>query len=195
MKKLILSAAVASAFLAPQAFAQNKNFEGFSLGLSANFNSGKTEIPGESPSESSTTAGIKGTYGWGFDKSNFILSASVAYDTGNIKMGTTSGGTSAVGKGLTMVSVEPGFKASNDMLIYAKLGYATVKGELSAGGIGSENYDGTNIGIGLRTMMNKNWSIDFEAQQINFKAKYSSAAGYDIKPSATVFSIGANYHF
>jgi opacity protein-like surface antigen len=192
MKKFILATAVATAALVPQAFAQSKNFEGFSAGLSANFNNGKTEIPGQSPSESSTTAGIKGTYGWGFAGSNFILGASLAYDTGNVKMGTTSSGTSAVGKGLTTISIEPGFKASNDALVYAKLGYATVKGEVDTS---SDNYSGTSFGIGVRSMLAKQWSLDLEAQQFNFTGKYSASVSGDIKPSATVISVGVNYHF
>lgn len=195
MKKLILSAAIASAFLAPQAFAQNKNFEGFSVGLSANFNNMKTEIPGQSPSESSSTLGIKANYGWALS-SNFILGLSASYDTGNIKAGSIpASNVSATGKGLTVVSIDPGFKVSNDTLVYAKLGYATVQGVLEGAITGSENYNGTAIGLGVRSMMGKNWSVDVEAQQINFTAKNSTAAGGDVKPSNAVISVGVNYHF
>lgn len=195
MKKLMMAAAVASACWAPQAFAQGKSFEGLSLGLSANFNSGKTDIPGQSPSESSTTAGLKAAYGWAMNPT-FILGLSVSYDMGNVKMGTTANGaTGLVGKGLTVISIDPGAKISNSTLLYARLGYAAVKDEASGGINASENYDGTAIGIGLRNMMGKNWSLEFEYLQPNFTAKRSTAFGGDVKPGASVLSIGVNYHF
>jgi opacity protein-like surface antigen len=193
MKKLILAAAVASTFLAPQAFAQSKNFEGFSLGLSANFNNGKTEFPGQAPSDNSTTAGIRARYGWAFG-GNFTLGLGASYDPGEIKTGTASG-VIGVGKGLTVVSIEPGYKISPNMLVYARLGYSTIKGESSGALVASENYSGTAAGLGWRSMLNKNWSADLEVQQMTFTAKYGVAAGGDVKPSATVVSLGINYHF
>lgn len=195
MKKLILAAAVATTLLAPQAFAQSKNFEGFSAGLTANFNSMKTDFTSQSPSDTSTTAGIKAAYGWALSN-NFILGLGVSYDLGNVKAGSVPAwNVSAVGKDLTVVSIEPGFKVSNDTLVYAKLGYATVKGQLEGASSASENYSGTSVGIGARTMLNKNWSADLEAQQLTFTGKYSTGVANDIKPSATVVSLGINYHF
>lgn len=195
MKKLILAAAVATTLLAPQAFAQGKSFEGFSVGLSANFNNMKTEFSSQSPSDTSTTAGIKAAYGWALG-SNFILGLGASYDLGNAKAGSAPAlNVSAVGKDLTVVSVEPGFKVANDTLVYAKLGYATVKGQLEGASTASETYNGTSFGIGVRTMLNKNWSADLEAQQLNFMGKYSTGVASDIKPSATIVSLGLNYHF
>jgi len=45
MKKLIIVAAIATSFAAPQAFAQAKNFEGLSVGGNLNLISTSTEIP------------------------------------------------------------------------------------------------------------------------------------------------------
>lgn len=195
MKKLILAAAVATTLLAPQAFAQSKSFEGFSVGLSANFNSMKTEFSNQSPSDTSTTAGIKAAYGWALGN-NFILGLGASYDLGNVKAGSVPAlNVSAVGKDLTVVSIEPGFKVANDTLVYAKLGYATVKGQLEGASTASETYSGTSVGVGVRTMLNKNWSADLEAQQLNFTGKYSTGVTSDIKPAATIVSLGLNYHF
>jgi opacity protein-like surface antigen len=193
MKKLILATAVASAFLAPQAFAQSKNFEGFSAGLSASSNNGKTEFSGQAPTGDSTTTGLLAKYGWGFG-GNFNLGVGLSYDLGEIKTGTASGAT-GVGKALTILSVEPGYVINSNLLVYVKFGYATIKGETSGSLVGSQNYDGTSAGLGLGYMLGKNWSVGAEAQQINFTGKNSVAAGGDIKPSVSTVSANINYHF
>ncbi len=195
MKKFILATAVVAATFAPQAFAQSKNFEGFSLGATANFNNAKTEVPGASYSDTSTTLGLKAAYGWNLGN-NFILGAGLSYDTGNIKAGTNAAGTvSVVAKGLTVLSVEPGIKASNDVLIYGKLGYATVRGEASGAVSTSDTYNGNSFGLGARFMVAKGMSVDVEAQQLTFTAQNSAILGGDVKPSASVFAVGFNYHF
>lgn len=198
MKKLILCAAIASAGLTTQAFAQSKSFEGFSAGLTVNANNAKADVSGTSPqsvSGTSSTVGVKAIYGWAMG-GNFILGADFFYDGGTIKLGTSTSGTDVTGTGLTSLSIDPGVKVSNDTLVYAKLGYATVKGSLSGGGAsGSDNYDGTVFGVGVRSMIDKNWSFDVEAAQYNFTAKRSVSAGGDIKPANTAVMFGLNYHF
>lgn len=188
MKKLILAAAVTGAFLAPQAFAQSKNFEGLSVGLSANFNNAKMEVAGVSISDTSTTAGLKVAYGWAMSN-QFILSAGLSYDTGKAKVFSGSG-LEVYAQDTTILSIEPGIKMADNVLGYAKLGYATTKGVGTYNGYSaSENYTGVSYGLGVRAMLNKNWSADLEFQQVNFSEKNS------VKPSATVTSIGINYHF
>ncbi len=194
MNKLMLSTAVAIVCVASQAHAQNRNFEGLSLGISANFNNAKTEYPAQSPSDSSSTGGIRAAYGWTFG-SNAIVTLGASYDLGSVKTGSTTTGVTGVGKGLTVVSIDPGYKISHNMLVYAKLGYATVKGETEGALVSSENYSGTTVGLGLSSMLSNKWSVDLEAQQLTFAGKYSVAAAGDVKPSATVVSLGINYHF
>jgi opacity protein-like surface antigen len=188
MKKVILSVAVAGAFLAPQAFAQSKNFEGFSLGLSANFNNAKMEGYGISPSDNSTTAGIKAAYGWALGTSA-ILSLGASYDTGKAKVFSGSG-YELYGQDTTILSIEPGFKMAPNVLGYLKLGYATLKGVGTYQTItAKDNYTGTAYGLGVRGMLAKNWSADLEFLQADFSSKDG------VKPSGSVTSIGVNYHF
>lgn len=193
MKKTIVLAAMTAACVAPQAFAQSRNFEGLSLGLSANFNNAKTEFPGQAPTDTSTTAGIHARYGWALG-ANLNLSLSASYDMGDVKSGTASGVT-GVGKDVTVLSVDPGFKLSPDLLLYARLGYASVKGVTSGALVSSETYSGTAAGLGVRSMLSKTWSAQVEALQLTYAGKYSVAASGDVKPSASVIALGVNYHF
>lgn len=193
MKKLLLGTALATVFLAPQVHAQSGSFEGFSARLSVNFNNNKTEIPQGSPTDSSTTSGIRAAYGWALG-SQFVLSAHLSYDMGTMKAGSQSG-VNAEAKNLSTLGVSPGFKVTPNFLAYATLGYSSVKGEISGTFKGTETYDGLGYGAGVRYLLAKSWSVDAEYFQTTFTGKYSKAALGDIKPSLSVYSIGVNYHF
>lgn len=193
MKQILIGAALAAAFLTPKVYAQSGSFEGLSTRLGVNFNNNKTEIPQGAPTDSSTTSGIRASYGWALGHP-FVLTTHLSYDLGTMKAGSQSG-VNAEAKNLSTLGISPGFKFTPNLLAYATVGYSSVKGEISGAFRGTETYEGFGYGAGVRYMLAKNWSVDAEYFQTTFFGKYSKAALGEIKPSLSVYSIGVNYHF
>jgi len=200
MKKLLL-AAVLGAALAPQAFAQGRNFEGFSVGVNANSSSVSTEATG---------TGVSGKFGDGSE--NFTLQAAYGvsmggngvfglggtytladFNAGNIASGGAT--VSLKGKDMYSLYVEPGFLVNPSTLVFAKAAYISMKGETSASGVtgGSENFDGLGYGAGVRMSFGKTAYWQFELTQSDYNAK--SISGLNLKPSAFNRTIGIGFRF
>lgn len=201
MKKLLIATTVAASFFAPQAFAQAKSFEGFSVGVNLNAATGSSEIAVGSDfnknGDSSTNVGVQAAYGLALGES-FVLGLGATYDFGDLKGGsisTTSGGYELKGKDRYSVYIEPGFAISSSTMAYAKLGYQGVKGEinLSTGQTLSDDYSGVGYGAGIRSMLNRNMYLQAEFVQIYFDEK--TQGGIRSKPSATVGTLGVGYKF
>ena len=200
MKKILL-AAVLGAALAPQAFAQGRNFEGFSVGVNASSSSVSTEATG---------TGVSGKFGDGSE--NFTLQAAYGvsmggngvlglggtytladFNAGNITSGATT--TSLKGKDMYSLYVEPGFLVNPSTLVFAKAAYISMKGETSGSGVtgGSENFDGLGYGAGVRMSFGKTAFWQFELTQSDYNAK--SISGLNLKPSSFNRTIGIGFRF
>lgn len=201
MKKILIATAVAATLFTPHVFAQARNFEGFSLGLNLNAASASSEISGvgffNKNGDTTTTGAIQAAYGFPVGDA-FVFGIGASYDFGDLKVGSTSAsGTSYELKGKDRYSVyfEPGLLIANSSMVYAKIGYQGMKGEInfSTGQSSSDDYFGAGYGAGIRTMVNKNVYVQAEFVQMYFDEKTQN--GVRTKPSATVGTIGVGYKF
>eukprot|EP01041_Mallomonas_annulata_P040002 gene40002-63812_t len=96
MKKLLIASAIVATFVTPQAFAQAKNFEGFSVLGGVNLVSGTTEVTSTvfngSASESSQNLGLQAQYNFALGES-FVLGLGANIGLGDLKAGVLSNGT------------------------------------------------------------------------------------------------------
>lgn len=201
MKKILIASAVAATIFVPQVFAQARNFEGLSLGVNLNAASTSSEISGAGFSnengDTSTHVGVQAAYGFPLGDT-FVLGIGATYDFGDLKSGSTSvsgAGYELKGKDRYSVYFEPGFVVSNSSIVYAKIGYHGMKGEinLSTGQTYSDDYSGAGFGAGVRTMVNKNLYFQAEFIQAYFDEKTQN--GIRLKPSATIGTVGVGYKF
>lgn len=200
MKRLILVAAVAIACLAPKAFAQAKNFQGFSItGNWVQTNSGlevQTKPSVTYGNSTSTNLGLQGQYNWPLgDRLLVGVGAQLLQNdmrVGNLtaietKFGeetTTTGDVKASSQSLIFVS--PGYALSNRHLIYGKLG--ALSGELQARlGSLTEKRAGTGVGfgIGFQSLLTENIFVQFELLSSVYSDSYKN----------TQTSIGVGFKF
>ncbi|MDH4479375.1 MAG: outer membrane beta-barrel protein [Rhodoferax sp.] len=201
MKAFLLAAVVSTATLAPQAFAQGRNFEGFSVGANATSSSVGTDAKGLGVSDkfgdSSENFGLQAAYGFPMG-SNGVLGLGGTYTLADFNAGNISSGSTAMklkGKDMYSLYVEPGFLVNPSTLIFAKAAYISMKGETSIVGStgGSENFDGLGYGAGVRMSFGKSAFWQFELTQSDYNAKTVSAI--NLKPSAFNRTIGVGFRF
>ena len=203
MKKLIIVAAIATSFAAPQAFAQAKNFEGLSVGGNLNLISTSTEIPYRGYrlnglGQEATIAGLQAAYSFAFSDV-FLLSVGGTYNLGDVNAGTVtdngSTGTLMLQNGMSLY-VEPGFMLSEKNLGYAKVSYN--RGSIKAQGeetSRTQDITGSGFGFGIRTLLSKNLFLQVEVDRIQFGSARFSGSTDDFKSSATMGSLGIGYKF
>jgi len=203
MKKLIIAAAIATSFAAPQAFAQAKNFEGFSVGGNLNVISTTTEIPVgvyrvNGIGQQATNASLQAAYSFAASDV-FLLSVGGAYNLGDVDAGavTTNGSTVTLllQNGMSLY-VEPGFMLNDKNLGYAKVSYnrASAKGQTGATSI-TQDITGNGFGFGIRTLFSKNLFLQVEVDRIQFGSARLAGEKEDFKSSATMGSLGIGYKF
>ena len=186
-KNIVVAALIAGSFVSISAFAQGKNFEGFSVALNANSASSNTER---------NTAGLIENFG--DSPQNFILQA--AY---GVPMGSNGifgmGGTYTLadfnagpikGKDRYSLYLEPGLMVDGSTLIYVKASYVNMKGEAAPG---NANFDGLGYGAGLRMAFGKNTFWQLEFTQSDFNSKDIGGIGY--KPTSFNRTLGIGYRF
>jgi hypothetical protein len=164
--------------LAPQAFAQAANQVGFSLSLNGNMSAASTELTtggvGSKFTNNSQNAGVQGAYAMALGP-NALLGLGASYSVSDLTYGSfTAGGVAAELKGRDMYAlyVEPGYVISPAALVYGKLAYLGMKGEVTSAGVAtSEVYDGVGYGIGFRVLLDKNFFVQIEAMQNDFNRK------------------------
>jgi len=192
MKKLILSATLAGAFFAPQAFAQANNFQGFSLGGSVNIASTKSDnsVLGSGSATSDTNASLWAQYTMALG-TQFTLGLGAAADVGELKAGTWSPGVDAKLKNMTSWYVAPGYAMSNSALFYGKIAAFTTKA--SATGQTDQDLSGYGYGIGFQNLLSKNLLMQYELMAN--KADEKSVGAAKLNGSNLVLSIGVGYKF
>ena len=206
MKKSIELAALAIAVVASTpVLAQVSNFTGPSVGLSLDHVAVTSEVRDSATGtdqnglgQSSVGASVYGAYGFNLSN-NMVLSVGASYSLTNAKAyELTNGGNSIVNKlkNQSSVYLEPGFLVSDKTLAYGKVSYEAAKfaAEITGQTDESKNIHGVGYGFGIRTMIDKAWSLQAEIKHV----KYGSAdldATTSLKTTANIGSIGLGYKF
>lgn len=197
LKKTILLAAVIAA-TAPQAFAQAKNFEGFSL--SGNLAVAKTTTDvtfgGATLSDSGTSTNLDVQLQYSFALApQFVLGVGATIGTGNNKSGTV-GGSDISTKDRASFDIVPGYVLSDSTLLYGKVSALSATGVAEgAGGNSSTSLSGIGYGLGVRSMIDKSmfFLVGYDWNRYDEKTINGGAATF--KPKADVFSLGFGYKF
>jgi hypothetical protein len=202
MKKVLIAAAVAASCIAPQAFAQTNGasgFTGFSAAANANASTSSTEVSGSGAyvdmGKSSQDVSLQAAYGFALGN-NYVLGLGATYALGDLKFGSASAGNltaSLKGKDAYSIYLEPGYAFSSSTLVYAKLAYLGMKGEVEGSSRGSEDFSGVGYGVGVRHKLNKNLFLQGEITQADYSGE--TVAGTSFKPSGTTGTVGIGYQF
>jgi opacity protein-like surface antigen len=212
MKKLLLLAALSVA--TTSVFAQAKNFEGPSaalsfaaVGVDTKFSYADADGANGSTSfgKTSFVTGLDLSYAKAID-SNWLMGFGITYDLNKTKAGEFSDsddqGTSSLSikaKNHYSVYVQPTYALNNSTALFAKVGYHSMKGEMTYtdGSSDSEKFKGIGYGFGVKTFVNKNLFIQAEAQIVDFKNKSFSdedgSWGYKVKSNAGIISVGYKF--
>lgn len=203
MKKLLLTAAFSAAFVAPQAFAQANNFSGISVAANATFTTsnmelGVADLGSVKVGDSSENVMLQGAYGFQVSD-KVIVGLGATYTLGDAKLASLNVGelnARIEAKDMYSVYLEPGFAVSPTTLVYGKLAYLSMKGELSVSGLGvmgSKNFKGTGYGLGVRTFLSKNLFLQAEFTKASYNKEEEVVVGF--KPTATTGTVGIGYKF
>ena len=192
MKKILIAAAVAASFVAPQAFAQASGFTGFSAGANVNATTSSAEVRQGSTSfdmgKSSQDVSLQAAYGFALGN-NYVLGLGATYSLGDLKYGS-AGGANLKGKDAYSIYLEPGYAFSNSTLVYAKLAYLGMKGEA---GNSSRDFDGVGYGVGVRHKLSSNLFLQGEITQSEYNRE--TVGGIAFEPSGTTGTVGIGYQF
>ena len=195
MHKTLIAAAIAATFVTPQAFAQSKNFEGFSVLGGLNITNSKydfTANPGQtsfSTDKTATNVQLQAEYGIALSN-NVMLGIGVTAGLGDLSFGTPPTATDEVKlKDNVSVYVAPGVTLNDSTLLYAKL--ASVSGTASSNG--TTSLSGIGYGLGARFLTGKN--VFFQAEYLYTKFDDKTNTSGTAKPSSGAFSFGVGYKF
>lgn len=190
MKKIMLATALIAAFAAPQAFAQAKNFEGFSVLGGLNVASSKIEAAGTSSATStSTNVALQAQYAWALGN-QFVLGVGATVGAGDLVFATGTAGDIKL-KDSAAVYIAPGFAVSDSTLLYGKI--ASTSGTVYDNS-GSLSVTGVGYGIGAQFKSGNNLFYQVEYLQNNFADKNNNA-GTTFKTSTGGLSFGVGYKF
>ncbi len=195
MKKKIL-ASFLLALSGSQVMAQSA-FEGFNGGVTVSSVGATTELSGSGLSLNVGQQTIVPTIdiGYTYDVSKeFVVGVSATYDLVDTKAGSASVSTTSLtlkGTDHYSINIKPGYVMGNTML-YGLLGYNSLKASASSGAY-SLNFNGYGVGAGVAVMIDKNFYVKAEVQQISYSSKTDTGVTY--KPGASVGTIGIGYKF
>ena len=202
--KLLLVAALTA--LAGSAMAQANPFEGFSAGINVSAVGASTQLKGPDNTlesikfgEQSIVPSIEVGYMYGVTKA-FALGITATYDLTSTNAGAF-GPIQFKAKDHYSINLKPGYVFNNSSMVYAIVGYNSIKAEASGAGFSqSQTNNGIGVGLGLQFLVDKNIYIKAEAQQITFSSKNIQVPGIDdsglsSKGSATLGTIGVGYKF
>lgn len=192
MKKILIAAAMAATFVTPQAFAQAKNFEGFSVlgGLNiANSKYDSEAKPGStsfSVDKTATNVQLQAEYGIALSNS-VLLGLGVTAGLGDLSFGTPPSATEEVKlKDNVSVYIAPGVTLNDSTLLYAKLASVSGTG-------GTTNLSGIGYGLGARFLTGKN--VFFQAEYVYTKFDDKTFTSSTAKTSSGALSFGVGYKF
>jgi outer membrane immunogenic protein len=190
MKKVILAAVVAASFAAPQAFAQAKNFEGFSVAGGLNVATSKLEnTTVNSMSGTSTNGVLEAQYAAALGE-KFVLAGGVSLGLGDSMIGTYNGKDVKL-QDASSIYVKPGYAVSNDIAVYGKV--SAVSATATYPGAQSLNLSGIGYGVGVQVLSGKNVFYQVEYLQTKFDDKLVGTTLNKVDSSAVSFAIGYKF--
>lgn len=184
MKKLLIAAAAAAATLAaPQAFAQAKNFQGFSVTAAVNANNNSAELANKVDA-SRGNVGVIAQYDFSVGSAFVVgLGASLALNDFDIA-------SNAKLQNANSVFIAPGVAINDQTLIYGKIASITAKADLSGT---SADISGIGYGIGARYFTNKN--VFFQGEYVFNKYDDKKTSVGTFKNQTGVLTLGVGYKF
>ena len=204
-KSLFIAASTAvMALSTPQAFAQAKNFERFSVGL--NYNSAQststikfrsTSLIGQEFSGTGTGqfASLQAQYVFAVNE-NIILGIGATAALASYNLGTifTTLNVDGTQKQQYSIDFTPGAALSDSLLLYGRASYISAKagGSSTAGSI-EQDATGMGYGVGVRGLATKN--IYWQAEYSRNNYDNISNATWNSNYSSNVFSLGIGYKF
>lgn len=189
MKKVLFIAA-SIAIVAPQAFAQAKNFEGFSLGVNAeSTTSTATTLGTGSDSATGGSLALQGQYLWPVNQ-QFLLGLGASYSPTSVNTGAVNG-INFSSKNRTSVDLIPGYAITPSAMVYGKLSALSgTAAALNATGTESTaNLSGIGYGVGMRYLIDKNLFVQGDVSS----NRYNDVGNNGL--SSTALAIGVGYKF
>jgi outer membrane immunogenic protein len=202
MKKLLIASAIAATFVTPQAFAQAKNFEGFSLGVNLNLTSSDSDIRNTggfvtATGQSSSNGALQAQYNLALG-SDFVLGVGGTYELGDINLGSSGAVFSGKRKDAYSVYVAPGIVVADSWLIYGKVASIGAKFESTGAAVftGKTDMDGVGYGLGFQKLLSKNLYLQAEYMQNKYSDKtVVTSLTTQVKAEARTLSFGVGYKF
>lgn len=196
MRQLSIALIALSIFTTGYVHADAQNFQGLRVGGNLNMTGASTKVTNSSSTDGSFGAnnvggGLSLAYTQRISKKT-VIGIGGTFSNSKFKSGTDSANTIIKGKNLWTAYVEPGVVVGEDTLIYAKAGYAGMKGTIDEFAT-EHSLSGYMYGLGIRTMVDANVYMEVEALQYVFNSKTINSAIYDIK--ATQANVGLGYKF
>lgn len=196
MRQLSIALIALSVLTTGYAYADAQNFQGLRVGGNLNMTGASTKVTNSSSTDGSFGAnnvggGLSLAYTQRISKKT-VIGIGGTFSNSKFKSGTDSANTIIKGKNLWTAYVEPGVVVGEDTLIYAKAGYAGMKGTIDEFST-EHSLSGYMYGLGIRTMVDANVYMEVEALQYVFNSKTINSAIYDIK--ATQANVGLGYKF
>jgi len=207
--------------VAPQAYAKSSNnFEGPYVGLFADIKSTTFKVSGavlgssatfDAFGQQSVNGHVEAGYGLAVGE-KMVLTAGATYDLASTTLfnfsGTNSNGAGASfnikQKNQYSFFIAPGYKASEDTLVFAKLAYfhsnvgysAVVAGGNTRPSSNQSNFgvNGFGYGLGIKTMLTKQTWLSVEAMRIDY-SQLTVVSGANGTTGTTVGSMGLGYNF
>jgi len=195
MKKILFLAATA-VFMAPQVFAQAKNFEGLSLGANVTA-SRSTSEPAGVASESGYTNGVDLQVQYSIAMApRFLLGFGLTVGTTNNNAGTFAAtGTELSVRNRAAFDILPAYAISDTMMVFGKVAALTADGVATTAAIDTKkSLSGVGYGLGVRGLIDKStfYQIEYDFNRYNDVEYVPGAA---LKGTSSVFSLGVGYKF
>ncbi|MFM2008404.1 MAG: hypothetical protein RIR02_354 [Pseudomonadota bacterium] len=196
MRQLSIALIALSVLTTGYAHADAQNFQGLRVGGNLSMTGASTKVTNSSSTDGSFGAnnvggGLSLAYTQRISKKT-VIGIGGTFSNSKFKAGTDSANTIIKGKNIWTAYVEPGVVVGEDTLIYAKAGYAGMKGTIDEFAT-EHSFSGYMYGLGIRTMVDANVYMEVEALQYVFNSKTINSAIYDIK--ATQANVGLGYKF
>lgn len=196
MRQLSIALIALSIFTTGYVHADAQNFQGLRVGGNLNMTGASTKVTNSSSTDGSFGAnnvggGLSLAYTQRISKKT-VIGIGGTFSNSKFKAGTDSANVTGKAKNLWTAYIEPGVVVGEDTLIYAKAGYAGMKGTIDEFAT-EHSFSGYMYGLGIRTMVDANVYMEVEALQYVFNSKTINSAIYDIK--ATQANVGLGYKF
>ncbi len=196
MRQLSIALIALSVLTTGYAHADAQNFQGLRVGGNLSMTGASTKVTNSSSTDGSFGAnnvggGLSLAYTQRISKKT-VIGIGGTFSNSKFKAGTDSANVTGKAKNLWTAYIEPGVVVGEDTLIYAKAGYAGMKGTIDEFAT-EHSFSGYMYGLGIRTMVDANVYMEVEALQYVFNSKTINSAIYDIK--ATQANVGLGYKF